>query len=154
MKTNWKEWLGGWAKSTKNQKNEISRIPESPVTYEIPKNQIFDKNPKFSKSSKIAFFDRRLRLRRYLAQPHVHVLKVSYAVVLSYDFFWFSQTRKNEFGWVGGLTPRASSGPPKYPKLKFLTKIRNFQNRQKSTDDRRPTFAESRRSAEAAVAYK
>ena len=27
--------------------------------------------------------------------------------------------------------PRVSSDLPKYPKTKFLTKIRNFQNRQK-----------------------
>ena len=43
---------------------------------------IFQKFQNFQK----LHFDQKLRLRRYLAQPHVHVLKEPYAVVLSYDF--------------------------------------------------------------------
>ena len=39
---------------------------------------------KFQNRQKL-HFDQKLRLRRYLAQPHVHVLKAPYAVVLSYD---------------------------------------------------------------------
>ena len=90
------------------------------------KNLFFDKNQKFSKSSKIAFFDGRLRFRRYLAQPYVHVLKVSYAVVLSYDFEDFQNRQKLHF--VPKIEPQAAEAGlakrnQKYSNAQKLKKI-------------------------------
>ena len=59
---------------------------------------IFQKFQNFQK----LHFDQKLRLRRYLAQPHVHVLKAPYAVVLSYDLVGSSGTVSAGFSrWQG-----------------------------------------------------
>ena len=80
---------------------------------------------KFQNRQKL-HFDQKLRLRRYLAQPHVHVLKAPYAVVLSYDFR--SKKKRRHFGWVGGLTPRLPSDSQNQPKTNFLMNFQKIQN--------------------------
>ena len=70
--------------TTKRHKNAqfAAHSRNFPFAFDFPNVFIFA----FDFHNVLGFWHTRARLRRYLAQPHTHVLKAPYAVVLTSDF--------------------------------------------------------------------